>query len=158
MTIFVDGSCRGNPGRGGFGAVAIDEKTYRVISCYSKQYDYTTNNEMELMACLYALTTFGKQEKDDDWFQPITVYCDSRYAVETLTNWKNKWKSNGWKRTATQPPENLEIIQKYDNLEEKGYKIELRKINGHSGILGNEIADALATGKMTGEEVMQKYG
>jgi len=52
----------------------------------------------------------------------------------------------------------LQIIQKYDILEEKGYKIDLQKIGGHRGILGNEIADALATGRMTEKEVIERYG
>ena len=111
---------------------------------------------MELAACLYALAQFG--EMSSHWGQPQIVYSDSSYAINTLINWKNTWKRNGWKRSKNQKIENLILIQKYDKIEEKGYKIDLRKVEGHSNVLGNTIADLLATGKISENEVLQKYG
>ena len=55
-------------------------------------------------------------------------------------------------------PENLDLIKSYYELLKKGYKIDLRKIPGHAGIPGNELADKLATGKITEHEVYEKYG
>lgn len=154
MAIYIDGSAHPNPGPGGFAIVELDENN-KVIFCHQEQRERTTNNEMELSAALYALAAYGVEATE--FYIPI-VYCDSAYAINTLTKWKNNWKYNGWIKSDKKIPENLQIIQKYDKIEEKGCKIELRKIDGHKGILGNEIADALATGRMTEEEVMRKYG
>jgi len=151
MTIYVDGSCSGNPGPGGYGIVGFDDNG-KLSFCEQRRFDKTTNNQMELMACLCVLEVFGTHTPT------VTVYSDSLYAINTLTNWKNNWKLNGWLRSNGAVPENLQIIQKYDILEEKGYKIDLQKIGGHRGILGNEIADALATGRMTEKEVIERYG
>ena len=151
MSIYIDGSAHPNPGPGGFGIVELDENN-KVIFCHSEQFQKTTNNEMELSAALYALLRYGTAQP------PQIVYCDSVYAINTLTNWKNTWKRNGWLKSDNKKPENLTIIQNYDIIERKGYKIDLKKVDGHRGILGNEIADALATGKMTEKEVMRKYG
>jgi len=108
---------------------------------------------MELSAALYALVKYGKKD-----FLIPTVYCDSMYTINTLTNWKKSWKNNGWKRPGNKPVENLQLIQNYDKIEEKGYRINLVYVKGHDNILGNEIADKLATGKVTEDEVMKKYG
>ena len=67
------------------------------------------------------------------------------------------WKNNGWKKSDNQIPENLDLIEAYYNLYENGYRIDLRKIKGHAGELGNELADRFATRKMTIKEVMN-YG
>lgn len=155
MKIFIDGSCRGNPGPGGFGIVCLDEND-QVIFCHQEQFQKTTNNEMELAAALYALAKFGI--KTAEWEQPQIVYSDSAYTVNALTSWKNNWKNNNWLKSDNKIPENLIIIQNYDKIENKGYKIDLQKIKGHSNILGNTLADMLATGKISEEEVLKKYG
>ena len=67
------------------------------------------------------------------------------------------WKNNGWRKSDNQIPENLDLIETYYDLYENGYRIDLRKIKGHAGKLGNELADRLATRKMTVKEVMN-YG
>ena len=68
------------------------------------------------------------------------------------------WQHRGWLKNDNQVPENLELIKAYYQLREDGYRIDLQKVKGHKGILGNEIADKLATNKMTPDEVMKKYG
>lgn len=152
MTIYIDGSSRGNPGPGGFGIVCLDDNE-KVIHCYSEQFPRATNNEMELAAALYAIAKFGVKTGEI----PI-VYSDSTYVVNTLTIWKNNWKQNGWIKSDKKTPENLKLIQNYDIIENNGYKIDLQKIKGHSGLLGNELADKLATAAMTEQEIMRKYG
>ena len=145
IEIFTDGSCRMNPGPGGWGAVVI--KDGKVINAFSAQEVQTTNNRMEMTAILWALATYGD-------VNPI-VHSDSAYAVNTFNTWMWNWKKNGWVRPKGKPVENLDLVQKYDNLISKGYKIELRKVAGHTGIKWNEIADALATGRMKVEEVLK---
>lgn len=150
--IYIDGSAHPNPGPGGFAVVELNENN-QVVFCHQEQVNSTTNNAMELSAALYALVKYGKKD-----FLIPTVYCDSMYTINTLTNWKKSWKNNGWRRPGNKPVENLQLIQNYDKIEEKGYKINLVYVKGHDNILGNEIADRLATGKVTEDEVMKKYG
>lgn len=145
IEIFTDGSCRMNPGPGGWGAVVT--KDDKVINAFSAQEVQTTNNRMEMSAILWALAAYGD-------VNPV-VYSDSAYAVNTFNTWMWNWKKNGWVRPKGKPVENLDLVQKYDNLVSKGYKIELRKVAGHSGIRYNEIADALAAGRMKVEEVLK---
>lgn len=144
IEIFTDGSCRMNPGPGGWGAVVI--KDGKVINAFAAREDQTTNNRMEMSAILWALAAYGDMN-------PI-VHSDSAYAVNTFNTWMWNWKKNGWVRPKGKPVENLDLVQKYDNLVSKGYKIELRKVAGHAGVKWNEIADALATGQMQVEEVL----
>jgi ribonuclease HI len=95
---------------------------------------------MELSAALCALEKYGKL------FPPITVYCDSAYTINTLTNWMFTWEKKGWIKSDKKTPENLKIIKKYFNLLKEGYQINLVKVKGHNNVYGNEIADRLATG------------
>lgn len=153
ITVFVDGACSGNPGFGNWGFVAVDSKTDKVIAAGAGDgLERTTNNEMELTAILVALKTYGVNQ---DAFQYPVVYTDSNYAYKTLTEWYHSWKRNGWKRPKNQPVANLELIQEYDALWESGKRIELQWVRGHNGNQYNEIADKLATGKLTPEEVIK---
>lgn len=153
VIVYTDGSCLGNGKKensGGFGVVAINEKQ-EIIEQYSKLCSNTTNNREELKAILYALIKYGTQETAAWELHPQTppiVYSDSAYAVNTLTNWMFSWEKNNWKKADKQVPENLDLIQAYFELYQKGYRIDLRKVKGHAGNKWNEIADALATGKI----------
>lgn len=157
MIIYVDGSAKPNPGRGGYGVVVMNEKN-EIETCYAHYEDETTNNRQELKAILYALIRWGKKLADLNWRDSIpVVYSDSSYSVNTFNNWMFSWKNNGWKKSDNQIPENLDLIKEYYKIYEKGYRIDLRKIKGHAGHIGNELADKLATREMTIEEVMN-YG
>lgn len=153
MTIYTDGSCLGNPGPGGFGVIVVDDNGI-VIAAYTEREPKTTNNRMEMSAIIYALENYGA--KDGDFFAPI-VYSDSAYCVNSFTSWIKGWKANGWTRAGGKNLENLDLIKTYDMLS-KDYRIDLRKIKGHDGELYNELADALATGRMTSEEILREYG
>ena len=139
MKIYTDGSTRPtNPGPGGYAVVICDDEE-NVLSTYTHYEDYTTNNRMELKAILYTMLFYGKEE-------PI-VYSDSAYSINIFTNWMFGWARNGWVKSDGNPPENLDIIQAFYDLYQKGYRIDLRKIKGHSGNKGNELADKLATAR-----------
>ncbi len=152
ITIYTDGSCSKNPGPGGFGVVVV--KDNKVIAAYQEKEDNTTNNRMEMKAIIYALETYGTDPSD---FTAPIVYSDSSYCVNSFTNWIKSWKANGWARAGGKKLENLDLIKTYDMLC-RNYKIDLRKIKGHAGEMYNELADALATGRMTVEEVIKEYG
>lgn len=153
VTVYTDGACQGNGKKensGGFGVVVINEKQ-EIIEQYSKLCSNTTNNREELKAILYALIKYGTQETAAWELHPQTppiVYSDSAYAVNTLTNWMFSWEKNNWKKADKQTPENLDLIQAYFELYQKGYRIDLRKVKGHAGNKWNEMADALATGRI----------
>ena len=154
MKIYTDGSAHPNPGPGGFGIVVFDDD-HNYLKSLSEQVPYTTNNEMELKAILFALKIFGAQA-NQDFIQPPTVYTDSAYAYNIYTNWMYKQEKNDWLKADGKKPENLEIIKDYFN-ESKNKIIDLRKIAGHSNILGNELADKLATGKLYPADLQERY-
>lgn len=101
---------------------------------------------MELLAIYKALEIFGLSHPG------IQVFSDSAYAINTYTKWMYSWADRGWIKSDKKVPENLTIIKNYYNLIREGYNIELVKIRGHNDIYGNELADALATGKMKPNE------
>ena len=160
MIYYVDGSCVGNGkavNEGGFGIVTFDDDD-KLIDCYAKRNENTTNNREELRAILRVMLTFGVNVNNCDWSETPTVYSDSSYCVNTFNDWMFRWAALNWVKSDGKTPENLDLIQAYFEHYQKGYRIDLRKIKGHAGHLGNEIADKLATGKLTPEEALKIYG
>lgn len=160
MIIYTDGSAHPNPGPGGFGVIVLDNNK-NLLYTYSRQFEESvTNNQMELKAILYTFLQFGVNINNKDTFIndiPI-VYSDSNYCVQTFNQWMFNWANKGWVKSDNKVPENLELIKAYYDWYQKGYRIDLRKVKGHSGVKWNEIVDQLATGKISSEEVMKKYG
>lgn len=145
ITIYTDGSCRGNPGPGGWGAVVLEDDN--IIDVAQEKAAQTTNNRMELSAILWAMEKYGSSRDI-----PI-VYSDSAYCVNSLTNWIYKWQTNGWRKANNQEIENLDFMQRYLELESNGKRIDLRKCRGHAGQTWNEMADGLATGRLKMEDI-----
>ena len=146
IIVYTDGSAHPNPGPGGYGVVATENGN--IIHAYSKQIDYTTNNREEIKAILYSLIHYGKTK------DITTVYSDSSYCVNIFTNWMFGWQRNGWIKSDGKTPENIELIQAFYELYQKGYRINLQKIKGHAGNYYNELADGLATGRITETEIL----
>ena len=150
MIIYTDGSCLGNGkehNTGGFGVVVLDNNE-NLLYTYSKQFEgKVTNNEMELKAILYSFLNHGVKLNDWNMNVPI-VYSDSNYCVQTFNDWMFNWARNGWIKSDKKVPENLDLIQAYYEWYQKGYRIDLRKIKGHTGHKWNEMADGLATGRI----------
>ena len=86
------------------------------------------------------------------------VYSDSNYCVQTFNDWMFRWAALNWIKSDGKTPENLDLIQAYFEHYQKGYRIDLKKVKGHSNNKWNELADKLATGKITTEEVYNIYG
>ena len=162
VIIYTDGSCNGNgkiQNTGGFGVVVVDNNE-KLLFNYNKRCENTTNNREELKAILYSFLNYGINIYDEKNFNkevPI-VYSDSNYCVQTFNEWMFAWANRGWIKSDKSTPENLDLIQAYYNWYHKGYRIDLRKIKGHAGHKWNEVADQLATGKLTPEEVYKIYG
>jgi ribonuclease HI len=145
MKIYVDGSAQPNPGKGGFGLVAMEDDV--VCYAYAHHEDETTNNRQELKGILLAMVMYGDRKN-------IDVYSDSAYAVNTFNNWMFSWERNGWVKSDGQTPENIDLIKAYYKLYKEGYRIDLRKVKGHANNEYNNLADKLATNKITEEEVL----
>ena len=138
---YTDGACSSNgykESHGGYGVVLVNEETNEILWEYQEFKAPTTNNEMELMAILKAM-----QHGQNEFAKP-TIYTDSAYCCNLINTWMFSWARNGWKRPKNQEVKNLEIIKQIYELAPLYY---VKKVDGHSGIIGNEIADQLATGK-----------
>jgi len=120
IDIYTDGACKGNPGRGGWAAIIINQGTKSQISGSKET---TTNNQMELTAVIRALETLSPG-------QAATVFSDSQYVINSITR--------NWKRNA-----NLELWKQLDALI-KDLNITWKWVKGHSGDELNEEADQLA--------------
>ena len=154
MIFYTDGSAHPNPGPGGYGVIGVEHD--KVVYTRSRQYGgKVTNNEMEIKAILWVMLEFGKPS---EWQQPPIVYSDSAYCVNTFNTWMFSWAKNNWIKSDKKTPENLELIQAYYDLYQKGYRIDLRKVKGHAGNKFNELADGLATGKIKDLKGDKIYG
>jgi ribonuclease HI len=162
MIIYTDGSCCGNgkaQNNGGFGVIVVDNDE-KLLFNYNKRSENTTNNREEIKAILYSFLNYGVNIYNNSNFNieiPI-VYSDSNYCVQTFNEWMFNCANHGWIKSDKKQPENLDLIQAYYDWYQKGYRIDLRKVKGHNGNKWNEVADQLATGKLTPEEVYKIYG
>ena len=159
MIYYTDGSCVGNGKSvnvGGFGIVTLDDNG-NLVDCYAKRNNNTTNNREELRAILRVMLTAGVQSYGD-WCCPPIVYSDSTYCVNTFNDWMFRWAANNWVKSDGKIPENLDLIQAYYDQYMSGHRIDLRKVKGHAGEEWNELADMLATGKISPMEAMRTYG
>ena len=137
VTIYTDGACSGNPGKGGWGAILINAKETKYMSG-SKQ--LTTNNQMELTATIEALKAILKPSN-------IALYTDSQYVKNGITSWIFNWKKNGWKTANKKPVANKDLwieLEKYVDF----HSVSWFWVKGHSGDHYNEIADELAVKAM----------
>jgi ribonuclease HI len=132
--VFVDGSCVGNPGPGGW-AFRIEAPDGTVSERSGHDVD-TTNNRMELQAVIQALETSGPD-------QAISVLSDSAYIIDGCIDYLPKWKANGWAKADGKPLKNLDDWKALDALIGAG-NVTFAKVRGHTGNAGNERVDALA--------------
>ncbi len=138
VEIFTDGACSGNPGAGGWGAILRYKDVEKELSGGEEN---TTNNRMELMAVIAALSALKKTCN-------ISLYTDSQYVMKGITEWMAKWKQNGW-HTAHKKQEvkNIDLWQRLDELVNR-HEIRWVWVKGHNGHAENERCDALARGEV----------
>ena len=137
ITIYTDGACSGNPGKGGWGAVLIyrDEQKHLSGSAI-----LTTNNKMELTAAIEALKAVKKSND-------IELYTDSQYVKNGINLWIINWKKNGWKTANKKEVANKDLWIELDKYVTH-HNITWFWVKGHSGNHYNEIADNLAVKAM----------
>lgn len=137
IVIYTDGGCSGNPGPGGWGAVILaDGKDLRI----SGGEHNTTNNRMELMAAISALSAVANTPDFNN--RPVSVYADSQYVKNGITSWITNWKKNGWRTAAKKPVLNQDLWQKLDALN-SSLNVSWNWVKGHAGIEYNEVCDQL---------------
>ena len=133
ITIYTDGACKGNPGIGGWGAVL--QYSGKIKEIYGGELN-TTNNRMELMAAIQALSKLKYSYK-------ILLCTDSKYLQNGILRWLDSWSINKWKSTSKKPIKNQDLWQKL-NIERHKHDIQLKWVKSHSGDPMNELADSLA--------------
>lgn len=133
IIAYTDGACRGNPGPGGWGALLSWNGRERELYGGEAQ---TTNNRMELSAAIAALEALREPCK-------VTLYTDSTYVQQGITQWLPGWRARGWRTASRQPVKNQDLWQKLDAAAAR-HEVEWRWVKGHAGHPGNEAADRLA--------------
>jgi ribonuclease HI len=133
VEIWTDGACKGNPGPGGWGALLRYGDREKEL-CGGER--LTTNNRMELMAVIEALSSL-KRRCD------VIVHTDSQYVQLGITEWIPNWMRRGWKTADKKPVKNADLWQALDAAQ-AGHAIEWLWVRGHAGHVENERVDALA--------------
>lgn len=146
IKIYTDGACRGNPGPGGWGALLLCQGQEREFYGGEKN---TTNNRMELLAAIEGLTALKRQCQ-------VTVFTDSKYVLQGITEWIINWRKNNWKTANKKPVKNADLWQRLDEIVHQ-HDVSWQWVKGHSGDSGNDRADALAN-KGIDEMAMSECG
>ncbi len=134
VTIYTDGACLDNPGRGGYGVVIWCEE-HRQEACGG--YQHTTNNRMELMGPIKALETLKGSCQ-------VTLYSDSTYVVDSMTKGRAKcWRANGWRLKNGKKAKNPDLWEQLLDLCQR-HEMKFRWIRGHADDPENERCDLLA--------------
>ncbi len=154
VTIYTDGSARGNPdGPGGYGTVIqfIDSKGQLHEREFSAGYRKTTNNRMELMAAITGLEALTKPCQ-------VELYSDSQYLVKAFNDrWIYGWLKNNWKNSKKEPVKNIDLWKRL--LEAmKPHEVKYIWVKGHAGHPGNERCDRLATAAADGDHLLDDPG
>ena len=134
MKLYTDGSCLGNPGVGGWGAICLDDdETKTIFKCCGGD-AHTTNNIMELSAVIRGLDRYEGG--------PVTIYTDSKYVMDGITRWIHGWKRNGWKTSTGGQVKNKTLWEQLDRLMTPSITFEW--VKAHNGDKWNEAVDTLA--------------
>ncbi len=133
VRIHTDGACKGNPGRGGWGALLQFGDHERELFGGEA---HTTNNRMELTAVIRALEALKRPCR-------VEVHTDSEYVKNGITEWLPAWKRRGWKTADRKPVKNVDLWHALDAVAAL-HEVRWHWVRGHAGHDGNERADALA--------------
>lgn len=151
--IYTDGSSRGNPGPGGWGAIVFSENS--VLEIGGRE-EMTTNNRMEIRAAIEALQLVSlAQSKLSDFDQRNTIveiHADSEYLIKGITIWIKNWQKNNWRTKDKKAVLNKDLWEKLLTETEKR-KVEWKKVLGHSGHELNERCDEIATSFADGKKI-----
>ncbi|MCF7816709.1 MAG: ribonuclease HI [Kiritimatiellales bacterium] len=143
VEIYTDGACKGNPGPGGYGVVLLAGGRRRELS---GGFLKTTNNRMELLACIEGLRSL-KRPCD------VVLTSDSKYVVDAITKgWAKRWRSKGWNLSPSKPAKNTDLWALLLDLCEE-HRVSFHWVKGHNNHPENERCDALAVAASQGQEL-----
>ena len=151
VVIYTDGGCEGNPGTGGYAAVILSSAVRRELS---GGYSYTTNNRMELMACIHSLRSI------DPGISAV-LFSDSSYVVNGIEKgWAERWRRNGWRRWEEKELVSAKNADLWAQLLDlcDCHRVEFMKVKGHAGIPENERCDQLSTAMMQRKDLPSDDG
>ena len=137
IVVYTDGGCSGNPGPGGWGIVVIADGVAKQLSGGEQ---YTTNNRMELMAAINALSVVSNTPSFAG--RHVVVNIDSQHVNNGITTWIHSWKAKGWKTADKKPVKNQELWMQLDALN-AALDVSWNWVKGHAGIEYNELCDQL---------------
>ncbi len=134
VDIYTDGACSGNPGQGGYGIVMMYNGARKEVN---KGFVMTTNNRMELLAVIDALSLLKEPCK-------VRLYSDSKYVVSAIKEgWLIGWIAKNWKNSKKEPVKNIDLWKELIPLIEK-HEVEFIWVKGHADNVENERCDELA--------------
>ena len=133
VSLYTDGACKGNPGKGGWGVLMRYDSHEKELFGGEA---HTPNNRMELTAIIQGLAALKRP-------CAVVIYTDSQYVKNGMEKWIHGWKKNGWKTASKQPVKNEDLWQQLDRLAAQ-HQIQWQWVRGHAGHAENERADALA--------------
>ena len=133
VVIFTDGSCRGNPGPGGWAAILTQGEREREILGGEPA---TTNNRMELTAAIEALNALKRPCR-------VELHTDSQYVRNGITQWLGLWKARGWRTLSKGAVKNEDLWRRLDEARLR-HEVDWRWVKGHAGHEMNERVDLLA--------------
>ena len=133
VSLYTDGACKGNPGKGGWGVLMRYGSHEKELFGGEA---HTTNNRMELTAIIQGLAALKRP-------CAVVIYTDSQYVKNGMEKWIHGCKKNGWKTASKQPVKNEDLWQQLDRLAAQ-HQIQWQWVRGHAGHTENERADALA--------------
>ena len=133
VEIYTDGACRGNPGPGGWGALLRSNGTEKELKGSEK---LTTNNRMELTAAIMGLQALTRSCE-------VSLYTDSQYVRQGMTEWLAGWKKRGWRNSKNEPVKNVDLWQQLD-ASASVHQVKWFWVKGHSGHPDNDRVDTLA--------------
>lgn len=135
VQIYTDGAATGNPGPGGYGVVLLHPKGRKELSGGFRR---TTNNRMELLACIMGLDALK-------YPCSVNLFSDSKYVVDAINEeWVQRWQEKGWYRTKSRRVANVDLwIQLLQRCEK--HSMTFHWVQGHAGDELNERCDQLAT-------------
>lgn len=143
VIVYTDGACVRNGTKHAAAGVGVFWGNEDPRNVSRPVHGFPTNNVAELEAIEDAIETIVTTRKPHTEYR---ILSDSQYAIHALTLWFSRWARSNWRTSNGSPVKNVELIQRiHEKLLLLGDMVKLVHVRGHVGIIGNEMADALAS-------------